>query len=353
MNNKAVVGFTVLVFVLLGAGLAQAETTVDIISTSPADGTIGEGDTAKVFWRIESDGSGSFTVEIGGDGTEDSGDSVAASDGSGSFTGTLTSSTTISADNDLGDGDGTYTVYVIATSGTESTYASTAITLDSPPDMVTGLSVGRGDGKVFVFWDDLDIEDLDYYLIYYGSQSGSNYEDYFGVDASEGVSPIDADNSDNYQLSGLTNDVTYYLRVAAVDTSGTIGPLSEEGSATPTDTVGFSESAGDEGGCFVATAAWGDYDHPMVLDLRAFRDNVLQHSAVGRSLVQLYYATSPPLARALAASSTARLAVRTVLTPVAALAGTEARRPGAVSLPLLVGFALFWVVVRRRREDDQ
>ena len=31
-----------------------------------------------------------------------------------------------------------------------------------------------------------------------------------------------------------------------------------------------SEAASSSGGCFVATATMGNYDHPVVLDLRVF-----------------------------------------------------------------------------------
>ncbi len=353
MRKKAVIGCAVAALVLLFAGLAHAELTVDIVGTQPSDGSIGDGETAKVYWRIESDGSGSFVVEIGGDGSEGSGYNVSASDGSGSFTGTLSSSTTISSDNDLEDGDGEYVVYVIATSGTETAFASTAITLDTPPNKVAGISVGRGDAKLFVMWDPIDADDLSHYLIYYGTHSGSSAADYDGADASQGASPIDVDNVDEFQLSGLTNEVKYYIRISAVDDSGTEGELSEENSGTPTDTVGFAELSNDEGGCFIATAAWGYYDHPMVGNLRLFRDNVLRHSALGRAVVKTYYALSPPLARQLARHPAARTAVRVALTPLAAAAGWEARTPGVVTLPLLVGLSLLFLVFTRRREGSR
>lgn len=353
MKNKATIAWTVAMVVLFCVGAAHAELTVDIIGTQPADASIGEGDTATVFWRIESDSSGDYVVEIGGDGTDGSGTQVAASNGEGSFTGTLSGSTTISATADFEDGDGEYVIYVIAAAGEETAYASTAITLDTPPDQVIGLSVGRGDGKLFVSWEPVEAEDLDYYLVYYGTRSGVDVLDYDGVDSSQGPSPVDAGNLTELQLSGLQNEVPYFVRVSAVDETGTEGTLSEELSATPTDTVGFAEMQNDNGGCFIATAAWGDYDHPMVVELRAFRDRVLENSAPGRALVQLYYATSPPLARILARHPGARAVVRTTLTPVARLAGAESRHPGAVSLPLLMGLTLALTLLWRRRGDDQ
>ena len=52
-------------------------------------------------------------------------------------------------------------------------------------------------------------------------------------------------------------------------------------------------------GCFVATATYGDEDATEVMFLRAFRDEVLKTSSVGRLLVALYYVFSPYLARAM------------------------------------------------------
>jgi tetratricopeptide (TPR) repeat protein len=42
-------------------------------------------------------------------------------------------------------------------------------------------------------------------------------------------------------------------------------------------------------GCFIATAALGDYDHPVVIDLRIFRDNTLLKKEWGKKFVNYYY----------------------------------------------------------------
>jgi uncharacterized tellurite resistance protein B-like protein len=47
------------------------------------------------------------------------------------------------------------------------------------------------------------------------------------------------------------------------------------------------------GGCFVATATLGDYDHPVVLDLRFFRDQVLSKSVIGKLFIKFYYKIGP------------------------------------------------------------
>lgn len=50
------------------------------------------------------------------------------------------------------------------------------------------------------------------------------------------------------------------------------------------------------GGCFVATAAYGDRLHPDVVALRHFRDHHLIRTAAGRSFVKLYWIVGPRLA---------------------------------------------------------
>jgi hypothetical protein len=65
-------------------------------------------------------------------------------------------------------------------------------------------------------------------------------------------------------------------------------------------------------GCFVATAAFGDYDAPEVVFLRTFRDESLSGSALGRSLIQAYGTLSPPLAAVIEKSELLRGVVREI-----------------------------------------
>jgi len=50
------------------------------------------------------------------------------------------------------------------------------------------------------------------------------------------------------------------------------------------------------GGCFIATAAMGDYDHPVVMELRSFRDNWLLKRHWGVNFTKLYYTHGPKAA---------------------------------------------------------
>jgi hypothetical protein len=49
-------------------------------------------------------------------------------------------------------------------------------------------------------------------------------------------------------------------------------------------------------GCFIATAAMGDYDHPVVVDLRLFRDNWLSERKWGINFTNWYYTHGPKAA---------------------------------------------------------
>lgn len=50
------------------------------------------------------------------------------------------------------------------------------------------------------------------------------------------------------------------------------------------------------GGCFIATAAMGSYDHPAVMDLRFFRDNWLLKRQWGINFTNWYYTHGPKAA---------------------------------------------------------
>jgi hypothetical protein len=60
-------------------------------------------------------------------------------------------------------------------------------------------------------------------------------------------------------------------------------------------------------GCFIATATMGDYNHPVVLDLRNFRDLFLLKSWYGRLFVKSYYFFGPFFAKLISKSKLLRL----------------------------------------------
>lgn len=66
-------------------------------------------------------------------------------------------------------------------------------------------------------------------------------------------------------------------------------------------------------GCFVATACLGDYNHPVVLDLRRFRDEFLKRKTWGRQFITWYYAKGPIFAKKIVKSTTIKRAVYILL----------------------------------------
>jgi hypothetical protein len=103
-----------------------------------------------------------------------------------------------------------------------------------------------------------------------------------------------------------------------------------------------SGGGGGDGGCFIATAAYGSPMQPFVKILREFRDRFLLNNSVGRSFVRLYYGYSPPVADYIAAHNTVLAVVRWSLLPVVGISWTILKF-GPVStmvLMLLFGTAI-------------
>lgn len=57
----------------------------------------------------------------------------------------------------------------------------------------------------------------------------------------------------------------------------------------------ISAKSNPKGGCFIATAVYGNYDHPSVLDLRLFRDKYLINTFLGDHFINWYYKNSPEI----------------------------------------------------------
>lgn len=84
-------------------------------------------------------------------------------------------------------------------------------------------------------------------------------------------------------------------------------PSYNKSSYTPTSKQKMNE------GCYIATMAYGDYNHPQVLTLRRFRDDVLLKSIFGRLFVKIYYYVSPKLVWLLRDSETVNTFIRKIL----------------------------------------
>lgn len=69
----------------------------------------------------------------------------------------------------------------------------------------------------------------------------------------------------------------------------------------------FENGLAEKSWCFIATAAFGNNNHPTVILLRNFRDTFLLEKEYGRIFVRMYYRFSPPLARLIAVNKVLRL----------------------------------------------
>ena len=80
------------------------------------------------------------------------------------------------------------------------------------------------------------------------------------------------------------------------------------------------------GRCFVATACYGDAEHPTVVALRYFRDDVLRRSTAGRWFTAWYYRRGPAWAAIVARRPRVAALMRAALGVLVALLGRRAGR---------------------------
>jgi len=346
--------------VLLFSVCAWAEVTVEITAVDPSDGVISDGECATISWKIETtEGeSGSWRVEIEGDGSPGSGDLVE----SGNFSGNQTSGQTDICADDLDDGDGEYAIYVIADYGEgdeDYDFASTTITLDNPPQKPKGFDLSSGDKRLFLKWNQPDDKDLDRLHICYDTESHAGEDvgcgDYAGTGAKPGESPVEVGypDGDEFILKGLDNGTKYYVRIVFEDEGDKTGELSDEKSGTPTEVYGLAELTGEEGGCFVATALFGE-DHVYTQTFRALRDKFLVRHELGRGFVRLYYRYGPKLADCVAKRPALKAAIGVSLALFAtAIAPAVGAAPvGGYMIYAVAIFGLtvgVFIVIRRRR----
>jgi hypothetical protein len=102
---------------------------------------------------------------------------------------------------------------------------------DDPPFPPSFLSAIPRDGAVELSWRASLEKDVEGYLVYYGSAPG----EYFGGEALQGRSPLDAGNRTSLRVEGLKNGTLYYFAVAAYDRKAPYHPgeFSREVTARP------------------------------------------------------------------------------------------------------------------------
>jgi hypothetical protein len=155
------------------------------------------------------------------------------------------------------------------------------------------------------------------------------------------------------RVPNLANGDTYACIVLGVDRYGNASK-SDVACGTPQPVQDlyrrFLADGGKQTFCFIATAAYGSYQHPYVQILRDFRDEALLPHAWGRAFVEWYYRTSPPYAQWIAQHDTVRAMVRVALWPLIGYAWVHLHLSAAEQvavLALLLSLAVLW---RRARK---
>ena len=138
-------------------------------------------------------------------------------------------------------------------------------------------------------------------------------------------------------------------QVVVINPGGQVGTFDLQVSAS---TGGSNPGVpGEESGCFVATAAHGDYESAEVRELRSFRDNYLQTTDGGRSFIRWYYREGPTAAAWIAERPLARSSARAALqVPVWVASALNSWNPGQRAL---VGVLLLGLVFGLRRRSVQ
>jgi len=139
-----------------------------------------------------------------------------------------------------------------------------------------------------------------------------NAKGYYYLGLLRGERMVDALEADAYDL--LQSSMAAFKKAEELDPDGQFGQkaarsyreLQEE---LPSE----SQAKAKSGGCYIATACYGSYDHPDVVLLRRFRDERLMTSKLGRILVRAYYVASPPLALRLGPASWLSSRIRYIL----------------------------------------
>jgi hypothetical protein len=115
-------------------------------------------------------------------------------------------------------------------------------------------------------------------------------------------------------VNGLKAETLYYVGIRALNACG------QPSTAAFTTAQTSKQKFVVLHGCFIATAAFGSSMAKELDALRAVRDGALLTNPLGRMAVAVYYAMSPPLARAIASDERLRAGARTMLEPAVALA---------------------------------
>jgi len=241
----------------------------------------------------------------------------------------------------------------------------------TPSEAPTLNQPATGDQKLFLSWvPPANQENISTYKVFWGTASG-NYND--------PGSPRDVGNITAYTLPDLINNIPYFIAVKAVAQprffisvtaiDNAVPPnessffedkeifldskveslFSNEVLEFPEVVVGFPDLP-DQGGCFIATAAYGSPLEPHVQILKEFRDSYLLPTALGRRFVAIYYHYGPPLANFIQEHDFVKSLVRLLLLPVIGLSFFFLKTTIVQKVGVFLALSLLVIIIMRVRD---
>ncbi|MEZ4360376.1 MAG: MXAN_2562 family outer membrane beta-barrel protein [Kofleriaceae bacterium] len=180
------------------------------------------------------------------------------------------------------------------------------------------------------------------------ASDGTSTPPTWATEASERYICGESTKVDRLRVGGLTNGVAYQVTVLTVDVAGNATGVYAVDPVTPVPVRDFwevlQEGGSVDGGFCLLARTYGD-DSDLTRGLRAFRDDTLRATALGRALIEGYYEVSAKLAP-LVDGWLGRAIAAVVLAPLVALALAW----HALGLPLcaLLLFGAAWAWRRRR-----
>jgi hypothetical protein len=152
-----------------------------------------------------------------------------------------------------------------------------------------------------------------------------------------------------YYEPGIKNESVYSTESVVNVGTAYESPISNVEAAFPEKLVPYPNLPNGNQGCFIATAAYGNYSSPEVRILREFRDRYLLTSGPGSAFVRWYYRHSPAAAAFLNAHPEYKPLIRAALTPAvgAALFMTRTSLPLKMGLLVITGCAIAFLISRK------
>ena len=104
----------------------------------------------------------------------------------------------------------------------------------------------------------------------------------------------DPNVSDYTKFEAAKSELAFCLSTAQITKEDQAGTLEKEQRAGELNEY-LQQQQTQNKACYIATMAYGNYEHPQVIALRNFRDNSLSKSKFGLWFISKYYFYSPKL----------------------------------------------------------